>query len=313
MKVVAIGGGTGLSTLLRGLKRFDVDITAVVAVTDEGGSSGILRKELNVPPPGDVRNNFVALSESEELLEKIFNFRFKDGSLKGHTVGNVILAALTMMTGSLARAVEVLSEILAIRGRIYPVSDELVRLVAVMEDGSEIVGEVNITGSGKKIRGIRLDREVKALPEVVEAAREADIVVLGPGSLYTSVIANLVVDGVPQAISSSGAKVVYVANLMTQPGETDGMKLSDHVREIEKYLRREVDVVIANSAKPPKNVLERYEKEGYEMLKLDLDNVDRTVVVNHFASVVIDPFDGREKIRHDPEKLASAVLKVAGW
>ena len=306
-----MGGGTGLSTLLKGLKKYDLDITAVVTVTDEGGSSGVIRKELKVPPPGDVRNNFVALSENEELLEKLFNFRFKSGSLKGHTVGNVILAALTMITGSLTRAVEVLSEVLAIKGRIYPSSDELVRLVAEMEDGSTVVGEIEIVRSGKRIKKLKLDREVQALPEVLEKIEKADLIILGPGSLYTSVISNLLVKGIPDAVKRSKANVVYVANLMTQPGETDGMKLSDHVSEIERYLGREVDFVVANSGLPPREVLERYEREGYSMLELDLHNVERPVIVEHFITTVVDPFDGKEKIRHDPDRLAGVILKIS--
>ncbi len=308
---MAIGGGTGLSTLLKGLKNFDVDITAIVAVTDEGGSSGILRRELNVPPPGDVRNNFIALSENEKLLEEIFNFRFKEGSLRGHAVGNIILAALTMMTGSLTMAVERLSELLAIRGKIYPVSDELVRLVAEMDDGSKIVGEMNITTSKKRIKNVYLDREVRALPEVLKAIENADLIILGPGSLYTSVIANLLVKEVASQITKSGVDVVYIANLMTQPGETDEMTLSEHVAEIEKYLNQRVDLVVANSGKPPGDVLERYASEGYEMLKLDLENLDREIIVGHFVKVIEDPFDKKLKVRHDPEKLARTVLKIA--
>ncbi len=311
MRVVAIGGGTGLSTLLRGLKKFDVDISAIVAVTDEGGSSGILRRELKVPPPGDVRNNFIALSENEELLEKIFNFRFKDGSLKGHAVGNIILAALTMITGSLSMAIESLSELLAIRGKIFPVSNELVRLVAEMDDGSKIIGETNITSSGKRIKRVSLDRDVEAFPEAIMAIKEADVVILGPGSLYTSVIANLLVKGVKEALKESKADIIYVANLMTQPGETSGMKLSDHLGEIEKYLERKVDLIVANSGRPPKDVLKRYELEGYKMLQLDLENIDREIIVGHFLKVIKDPFDGNLKVRHDPEKLAKSIIKIA--
>ncbi len=312
MRVVAIGGGTGLSTLLRGLKKFDVDIAAIVAVTDEGGSSGILRRELKVPPPGDVRNNFIALSENEELLEKIFNFRFKDGSLKGHAVGNIILAALTMITGSLSMAIESLSELLAIRGKIFPVSNELVRLVAEMDDGSKIIGETNITSSGKRIKRVSLDRDVEAFPEAIMAIKEADVVILGPGSLYTSVIANLLVKDVKEALKESKADIIYIANLMTQPGETSGMKLSDHLGEIEKYLERKVDLIVANSGKPPEDVLKRYELEGYEMLQLDLENIDREIIVGHFLKVIKDPFDGNLKVRHDPEKLAKSIIKIAG-
>ncbi len=309
---MAIGGGTGLSTLLKGLKRLDFNITAVVAVTDEGGSSGRLREELNVPPPGDVRNNFVSLSEEEELLEKLFNFRFKNGSLQGHTVGNVILAALTMMNqGSLAKAVEELSRILAIRGRILPVSDELVRLVAVMEDGKEIVGETEIVKYEGKIREIKLDRRVKPLKDVIEAIKNADVITLGPGSLYTSVISPLLIKEVRDTIRNTPAKKIYVANIMTQPGETTGMSLSDHLNEIEKYLHCKVDYVLANTASPPKDVLERYEREGYHLVKLDVENIERMMILEPMIKIVIDPFDEKPKIRHDPEKLAHAIHKVA--
>ena len=309
--MVAFGGGTGLSTLLRGLKNLNFEIIAVVAVTDEGGSSGRLRAELNVPPPGDVRNNFVALSCEEELLEKLFNFRFKNGSLQGHTVGNVILAALTMMNGnSLAKAVEVLSKILAIKGRILPVSDELVRLVAIMEDGKEIIGETKIVEYDQRIKEIRLDRQVEALDEVLRSIEESDLIIIGPGSLYTSVISNLLVKGVPETINASRARKIFIANLMTQPGETTGMRLSDHVNEVERYLKGKVDYVVANTAKPPKEILERYEKEGYHPLCLDVQNVDRLMILEPMISVVKDPFDPRPKLRHDAKKLAQVIMKI---
>ncbi len=312
MRLVAIGGGTGLSTLLRGLKSFDVDITAVVAITDEGGSSGIIRKEFGVPPPGDVRNNFVALAENDEVLDEIMNYRFENGFLKGHTVGNVLLAALTIMKGSLAKAVETLSQVLAVRGKILPVSDELTRLVADFEDGESVTGETEIVSRRKTIKSVRLDREVKALDEVVEALESADLITIGPGSLYTSVITNLLVSGVPEAIrSNTGAKKVYIANIMTQPGETDGMTLSDHVSEIERYLGCEVDFVVASSKKPPEHVLKRYSEEGYEPVVLDVENVERPIILEPMTWIYRDPYDGKEKIRHDPVKLAEVVMKLA--
>ncbi len=312
MRVVAIGGGTGLSTLLKGLKNHDVEITGVVAVTDEGGSSGIIRKEFNVPPPGDVRNNFVALAEDEETLNLIMNYRFRDGFLRGHTVGNVLLAALTLMTGSLAGAVEMLSKVLAIRGRLLPVSDELIRLVARFEDGEIVTGETEIVSRRKRIVEVSLDKSVRALDDVLKAIEDADAIILGPGSLYTSVVSNLLVSGVPEAISSNERAVkIYVANLMTQPGETDGFKLSDHVREIERYAKCEMDFVVANSQRPPRSVLERYEKEGYRPVELDVENVDRVIVLEPMVKIFVDPFDGKEKLRHDPEKLAKIVMKVA--
>ena len=300
-----------MSTLLKGLKKYDIDITAVVSVTDEGGSSGVLRKELNIPPPGDVRNNFVALSENEKALERLFNYRFKDGFLNGHTVGNIILAALSKIHGgSLTAAVKYLSDILAIKGRILPVSDDLIRLVAIMDDGTEIVGEIDIVRCKKRIVKVNLNKKIKAQPEVIEALYMANSIIIGPGSLYTSIITNFLVEGVKDAIISSNAKVLYIANLMTQPGETDGMKLSDHIKQIEKYMGRNIDVAIVNSEKPPKTILERYEKEGYHPLQLDVENVKRMIIMEPMIKLERDIFDGKLKLRHDPDKLASAVVNL---
>ncbi len=313
VRITAVGGGTGLSTLLRGLKRFDdMEITAIVAVTDEGGSSGVIRKEFKVPPPGDVRNNFVALAENEEILDEIMNFRFENGFLKGHTVGNVLLAALTIMRGSLAKAIETLSQILAVRGRILPVSDELIRLVADFEDGESVTGEMEIVSKRKTIKKVRLDRNVEALEEVVEALKIADIITIGPGSLYTSIITNLLVSGVGEAIRSNlKAKKIYIANIMTQPGETDGYTLSDHVREIERYLECEVDFVVANSKRPPDHILKRYAEEGYHPVELDVENVDRPIIFEPMIAIFKDPYDGKEKIRHDPIRLSNTIFKLA--
>ena len=313
MKVTAIGGGTGLSMLLRGLKKFPVEITAVVSVTDEGGSSGTLRKELGIPPPGDVRNNIVALAKDEHLLGKLMNYRFENGSFKGHTIGNLMIAALTKMTGSFSSAIKILSEILAINGRVLPVSEDLVRLVAIFEDGSRVVGEMAIVEKRGRITKVELDRKTKALPEVLEALRESDMIILGPGSLYTSVITNLLVKGVIEAIQSSEAVLVYVCNIMTQPGETTGYKLSDHVREIEKYLGEEVDFIVANSQKPSSDILERYKKEGADLVTLDLENINKMVVVEPLLCTISDPYDGKIKVRHDPVKLAKTLMKMMGW
>lgn len=313
MKVTAIGGGTGLSMLLRGLKMFPVEITAVVSVTDEGGSSGTLRKELGIPPPGDVRNNIVALAKDEHLLGKLMNYRFENGSFKGHTIGNLMIAALTKMTGSFSSAIKILSEILAINGRVLPVSEDLVRLVAIFEDGSRVVGEMAIVEKRGRITKVELDRKTKALPEVLEALRESDMIILGPGSLYTSVITNLLVKGVIEAIHSSEAVLVYVCNIMTQPGETTGYKLSDHVREIEKYLGKEVDFIVANSQKPSSDILERYKKEGADLVTLDLENINKMVVVEPLLCTISDPYDGKIKVRHDPVKLAKTLMKMMGW
>lgn len=272
MNVVAVGGGTGLSTLLKGLKNIDsFEITAVVSVTDEGGSSGKLRKELNVPPPGDVRNNIVALAKDEDLLAKLMSYRFNEGSLKGHSLGNLIIAALTKIEGSFSEAIRILERVLAIKGRVLPVSEDHARLVAKFEDGEEVIGETNIVRKGGKIVEVRLDRPIDALPEVLEAIERADIIIFGPGSLYTSIITNVLVNGVKDAIKRSRAKKIYVCNLMTQPGETTGYRVSDHVKELERYLEQNVDFVLVNTRKPSEEVLERYRKEGSDFVEIDAE------------------------------------------
>lgn len=278
MNVVAVGGGTGLSTLLKGLKNIDsFEITAVVSVTDEGGSSGKLRKELNVPPPGDVRNNIVALAKDEDLLAKLMSYRFNEGSLKGHSLGNLIIAALTKIEGSFSEAIRILERVLAIKGRVLPVSEDHARLVAKFEDGEEVIGETNIVRKGGKIVEVRLDRPIDALPEVLEAIERADIIIFGPGSLYTSIITNVLVNGVKDAIKRSRAKKIYVCNLMTQPGETTGYRVSDHVKELERYLEQNVDFVLVNTRKPSEEVLERYRKEGSDFVEIDAENIQNTI------------------------------------
>jgi len=316
LNVVAIGGGTGLSSLLRGLKIFeDVDIHAVVAITDEGGSSGRIREELKIPPPGDVRNNLIALAKDESLLYQLFNFRFQtNGTLKGHNVGNIILAALTKILGSFSEAVKETSRILAIKGEVLPVSDRLVRLVAEMEDGSEIVGETEIVKSKSRIREIRLSEKVEALPEVTEAIEKADGIIIGPGSLYTSLISNLLVEGVKECIVENKRAIkIYVANIMTQPGETIGYTLSDHVNEIVKYLGCNVNYVIANSQKLPNQDLERYKAQGSEQVKLDIEKIEVPVFAEPLLKMEVDPRDGLSKARHDSEKLGKLVKRLLSW
>ncbi|PLV60094.1 YvcK family protein [Thermotoga sp. KOL6] len=314
MKVVAIGGGTGLSTLLKGLKHFPVfEVTAVVSVTDEGGSSGKLRKELNVPPPGDVRNNIVALAEDENLLAKLMNYRFSEGSLKGHSLGNLIIAALTKIEGSFSEAIKTLEKVLALKGRVLPVSEEHARLVAKFDDGEEVIGEMNIVKKGKKIEEVRLDKPIKALPEVIEAISEAEMIIFGPGSLYTSIITNVLVDGVRESLATSKAKKIYVCNLMTQPGETKGYRVSDHVKELEKYLGKSVDFVIINTRKPSSEVLESYKNEGSDFVEIDVENLQNVVLAEPLLIEIVDPSDGRKKVRHDPLKLASLIERISRW
>lgn len=310
MKIVAIGGGTGLSTLLRGLKNFPVEITAVVTVTDEGGSSGILREELSVPPPGDIRNNLVALANDENILSQVFNYRFKNGSLNGHTVGNIILAALTKITGSFTEAVAKISDILAVKGRVLPVSNEMGRLVAIFEDGRLVKGETRIVAygkeTGKAIKNIMLEQPLIINPAVKEAIEEADVVVLGPGSLYTSIIANFLVEGMSEVLSQTSAVKIYISNIMTQPGETTGYTLKMHVEEVEKFSGCKVDYVIHSYPPNDEKALEKYRERGSEPVTIDVFH-DK-IVLGHFSTVVLDE---DYRIRHDPLLIAQAVVNLA--
>lgn len=310
MKITAIGGGTGLSTLLRGLKLYSSDLTAVVTITDEGGSSGILREELNVPPPGDVRNNLVALASDEDILGKLFNYRFKNGSLNGHTVGNIILAALTKLTGSFPEAVAKAADILAIKGRVLPVSDKMARLVAVFEDGQTVAGETKIVDYGKKsmrkIVELKLETPIQINPSCYDAIVQSDVLVFGPGSLYTSIIANLIVDGFKEAVKKSKAIKIYIANIMTQPGETFGYKLNDHVLEIEKYLEQKLDFVIYSFPPSQAEVLEKYKIRNSVPVELDIN--DHRVIAGHFSKIILE---NEPRIRHDSFLIAKALFEIS--
>ncbi len=309
MNIVALGGGTGLSTLLKGLKYFSgVEITAVVTVTDEGGSSGVIREEMGILPPGDIRNNIVALAEDESLMAKIMGYRFNEGqTFKNHSLGNLIIAALTRITGSFAKAIERISDTLAIQGTVLPVTEDTVRLVAKLEDGREVVGESEISSSKGKIKEIQLDKRARPYPKVVEAITKCDVVVLGPGSLYTSIIPNLLVEGVSEKVKTK--PTILIANLMTQPGETDGFMLEDHVRVVEKYLEKPVDKVIVNTQEVPKSILERYLQQGAQPVKFE--KITSKMVTANVVKLEIDKRDGKEKIRHDSVKLAEIVRKTA--
>ena len=284
LRVVAVGGGTGLSMLLRGLKnyasprhhesdRFPIsDLAAIVTVTDDGGSSGRLRREYSILPPGDIRNCMVALSQDEALLGRLFQYRFHSGrGLRGHSFGNLFLTALSHVTGDFTEAVKVSGEVLAIRGRIFPATIANVSLEAVMSDGKIVSGETRIVKSGKKIRRLRLHpRRVLPVHEVLEAIAQANLILVGPGSLYTSVLPNLLVSGVAKAIESSSATRVYIANLMTQPGETDGYSLADHVRVIYRHTRCKLfDWVVASNQPVSPEIARRYSLRGAEPVRVD--------------------------------------------
>ena len=320
IRVVAIGGGTGLSTLLRGLKNYVArrrqesgrhpisDLAAIVTVTDDGGSSGRLRREYRVLPPGDIRNCMVALSQDEALLGRLFQYRFRSGrGLRGHSFGNLFLTALSHVTGDFNDAVRESGKVLAIRGRIFPATVENVTLEAVMADGKVVSGETRIAKCGKRIRRLKLHpRRVRPLPEVLEAIGQADLILIGPGSLYTSILPNLLVSGVTGAIESSSAIRVYIANLMTQPGETDGYTLSDHVSAIYQHTKCKLfDWVVASNQPVPPELAHRYGARGAEAVRVDLPAL-QSLGLRCLLDNLLD-VDG--VVRHDAARLSQLLVE----
>ena len=346
LRVVAIGGGTGLSTLLRGLKRFVAvphapggverrahrggappfaslagasspdrtlpcpigDLSAIVTVTDDGGSSGRLREELNILPPGDVRNCMVALSEDEHLLSRLFQHRFSQGELGGHSFGNLFLAALTEISGDFAQAVRTSSQILATRGRIYPCTTADATLLAEMDDGSVVRGETRISASRRSIVELRLDpADAAPVPEALQAIAAADLVTLGPGSLYTSVICNLLVRGVPEALAACHGTRVYICNLMTQANESLGLTASEHIEKIFDHAHARIfDFALINTGPLSPATLAQYAREGQTPIEADLERV---------RALGVQPLTGNfvhegEVLRHNYDKVAESVLSL---
>jgi uncharacterized cofD-like protein len=320
LKFVAIGGGTGLSTLLAGLKQrvgmhsgdefWIENLAAIVTVSDDGGSSGRLRDELQMLPPGDIRNCMIALSEDSTLLSRLFRYRFRgDGALGGHSFGNLFLAALTEVTGDFVEAVKLSSEVLASKGHIYPATINDVRLVAELEDGTVVRGETQISASRSAIRSLRLEPEqCLPLPDALLAIRTADVITVGPGSLYTSILPNLLVARVAQAIGEARATKIFICNLMTQPGETDGYTALNHLEVVKKYAPEiHFDFVIVNSRPVSEEQRRRYAAEGAHQIGLDEDTIDK--VVNGDTEVVrAELLDAGEKARHNSDSLASVVI-----
>lgn len=314
-EIVVIGGGTGLSTMLRGLKRYTEHITAIVAVSDDGGGSGVLRTDLGMLPPGDIRNCIVALSNIEPLMKKLFNYRFSDGSLAGQSFGNLFLAALNGVTGSFYEAVSKMSDVLAISGRVLPVTIEDVHLEAVFENGVCVRGESKIFDAKKaensRIACVRLVPErPSALKEALDAIARAKLLVFGPGSLYTSIIPNLLVDGVVDAIRMSRAKKVYVCNVMTQDGETEGYTAFDHVRALFDHSYEGLfDTCIVNDAPVPAELVSRYAEEDAERIF-----VDEQLFSNAGISLVSAPLldAGENLARHNPDALARVLMDMLG-
>ncbi|MDO8642058.1 MAG: YvcK family protein [Candidatus Woesearchaeota archaeon] len=312
--IVVIGGGTGLNSLLSGLKKYTNNITAIITVADEGKSSRVMRTEYGVLPPGDIRNCIVALSDAEPLMAKLLQYRFNEGTFKGHPIGNMLLTAMAKVTGSFEKGVEETAKIFAIRGRVLPVSLGTTHLCAELENGKLICEEPEVEEHKKKykseIKRLFLDPQVSAYGKAVEAIKSADLVVLGPGSLYTSILPNILVKGIPEALRKTRAKLAYVVNVMTQPGETDQYTAYDHVAKIEQYLGIGVlDVILINKEKAPEQLYEKYKKAGARRVKSDEQELDR---LRDFGAEIVTAnlMTKKDLLRHDSDKLAQAVVKL---
>ena len=312
-RIVVIGGGTGLSVMLRGLKEKPLDITAIVTVADDGGSSGILRQELQIPPPGDIRNVLSALADVEPLLEEMLNYRFHNGAgLAGHSLGNLMLAALTDISGDFVSGIRELSRVLAVRGRVLPAADQAIVLKALMSDGTYVTGESSITKANKRIKRIAIEPpDVEPLEDAVIALQEADAILVGPGSLYTSILPNLLVPRLAQTIEQSDAIKLFVCNVMTQPGETDGYSVNDHLAAVRDHIGHHLfDYVIVNNSDIPPEIQQRYAEQGAKPVKLDLDDVRRDgykVIADRLVYF-------HTYLRHDAERLSHHIHQlVEDW
>lgn len=307
-RIVVIGGGTGLYALLRGLKQYTSNITAIVTVFDSGGSSGQLRNEMGVLPPGDIRNCLVALSARESLMTDLFQYRFKNGHLQGHSFGNLFITAMSEVTGDFPKAIEKSSEILAIRGKVLPSSTEDVTLCARLKNKKLIKGENNISESKNGIENIFIQpSSVLPLPETIEAIKKADVIVLGPGSLYTSVICNLLVKNIPESICQANALKIYICNVMTQPGETEGYSASIHLAELIRYLGENcIDYTLINKSVLSKRIADKYQKEGAYLVKDDLKEKykNRTKIIRQ------ELLSQYNFARHDSDKIAKLIMEI---
>ena len=312
-KIVAIGGGTGLSTMLRGLKKYTKNLTAIVTVADDGGGSGMLRRDIGMPPPGDIRHCMEALANTEPIMERLLTYRFSEGSLAGQSFGNLIVAALNGVTGSFEEAVSQMSQVLAITGRVIPVTSADVQLEAIFENGARVVGESSIFNCKKeqdcRIRRVALIPERPApLPAALEAIGDADLILLGPGSLYTSIIPNLLVDGVAQAVANSRAPKLYICNIMTQEGETEGYTAADHLEALLAHgVPGMVDLCLANSAPVHPGLVEKYRAEDAAPLVVDRERIAALGLELEERPVASQ---AGNFARHDPDLLAQAVLEI---
>jgi uncharacterized cofD-like protein len=327
MNIVAIGGGTGLSTLLRGLKTYVDssgawsvgDLGAIVTVTDEGGSSGVLRKEFGMLPPGDIRNCIVALAEEEQLLSRLFSYRFDtDSALKGHSLGNLLLTAMTDITGSFDNAILAAAEVLAIRGAIYPSTLEDVRIRATLEDGTEVVGELAISGSmigeqpptaarhGRIVHLAMDPPDAQPTERALEALAAADMILIGPGSLYTSVLPNLLIKPIADALRRAKALRVYICNVMTQPNETDEYAAEEHLSAIVEHAGLVVDVMVMNGRRPSEAILQTYAARNQHPVQFDLGAIRELGVTPFFGDIIAEG----DYVRHDPTALAQTIFRL---
>lgn len=302
-KILVFGGGTGLSTLLKGLKQFPIDITAVVSVSDNGKSTGKLRKEFHIPAVGDIRRVLLALSETEPLFEKLWNYRFDDNSsLEGHTIGNLLLTAMIDINGNMSSGMEALGKVLNLKGNVLPFTEENVTLMAEMEDGNIIEGEEEITKYDGNIKDVFYKEEVSVNPSVLEKIKEADLIILSMGSLYTSILPNLISNQIIKEINDSRAKLMYVCNMMTQPGETDDYTVSDHIKVCNNYLKKKLDAVIINNGNISDEIKQKYETmEQKDPVIIDNDELKKLeieCICNDYVKIE----DG--VLRHNVDKLA---------
>lgn len=306
-KVVILGGGTGLSTLLKGLKKFPIDITAVVSVADDGTSTGRLRKEFSIPAVGDLRKVLGSLSNVSPQIEELLEYRFNTYSdLDGHALGNLMLTAMYNITGSLSTSIDSLSKIFNLKGKILPFSEDLATLIATTYEGETIIGQSNIHKAGKHIKNIKYQKKIKVNPEVIKAINSADLIIIGIGSLYTSIIPNLLSPDMKKALKNSKANKMYICNIMSERGETDGYNVSDCIKSINKYVCDDfIDVVLVNSQKVPQEILNLYNKEKSHQILLDEDNV-KSMNVKLLTRELL--YIKNNQVRHDYNKTALEVF-----
>lgn len=315
-KIVVVGGGTGNFVVLKGLKNYNVDLSAIVTMADDGGSTGILRDELGVLPPGDVRQCLVALSNSSRLMRSLMNYRFENGGLEGHSFGNLLLSALEKVTGSFERAVEEAGRILFIKGKVFPVTNHQVRLKMILNDHSVLEGEKQIYLSEQIYQGyqsIYLEPYAKGNPRALDAIMSSDLVVLGPGGLHTSLIPNLLVEGVSEALRNTQAKKVFIVNLMNRNGQTTSFKVSDYLKQLVKFIGQDVfDYILVNNQNPPSELIEIYSREG-DLVQNDMFDDERVIsapLIGEFQKSVKSDLIKRSLIRHDPKKTAQEIMKI---